>query len=137
MRLKRLHSARFCVASVWDGELQQSAITAYLSGVESQFKATAKGLESLFKRYAQDGRDGLTTELFHEANKKERIWEFVKGRLRIYCFMDADSNILLLSHGIVKKNQKAKMADIQQAAALRDQYIRANENGSLTWETDR
>ena len=105
MRIKSLCTGKFCVASLWDSVLQQSEITAFLSGVEGQHQASAKGLDGLFNRYAQHGRNGLTSELFHEANKKERIWEFSKGRLRVYCFMEDDGNVLLLSHGIVKKSQ--------------------------------
>lgn len=134
MRIKSLCSGKFCVATVFDAASQRAEITAFLSGVESQYEASAKGLDVLFNRYAQHGRNGLTIEQFHEANKKERIWEFTKGRLRVYCFLEDDGNVLLLSHGIVKKNQKAKSADIERAAALRDRYIRAKQAGNLSWE---
>lgn len=134
MHIQSLCTGKFCVASIWDAALKLPEITAFLSSVESQYQASAKGLDVLFHRYAQQGRGGLTSELFHEASKKDRIWEFKKGRLPVYCFMEEDGNVLLLSHGIVKKDQKTKLTDIQRAATLRDHYIRAKRAGNLSWE---
>lgn len=134
MQLQLLENGKHKVASVWDGAVQTTVIDKFLQDVDAMHQASAKGFKVLFQRYAKQGRPGLTAELFHEANKKERIWELIKGRLRIYCFIDSDNNLLLLSHGIVKKNQTTRKNDVRQAVALRDRYLAANQSGTLQWK---
>lgn len=133
MRLKTLEKGLFNVVSVVTQSGEETEIEEFLSGLEHQYSSTAKGFKSLFERYARSGRRELTTALFHEADKSQGIWEFVKGSLRVYCMLDGDGNVLLLSHGIIKKGQKAKKSDIERAIALRDRYDVAKKSGALTW----
>jgi len=73
----------------------------------------------------------LTDATFHEASRENDIWEFIKGQLRIYCFKDSNGQVVILSHGIIKKSQKAKKQDIERAVTLREQYLKAKDNGTL------
>lgn len=108
----------------------------FIKNQPAQYRKSAKGLPALFKRYADNGREQLTLDNFHEANKQEKIWEFIKGSLRIYCFIDEGDRIVLLSHGIVKKAKAAKRADINRAVSLRDDYLNAKAKGTLEIITD-
>jgi len=91
-------------------------------------------MPALFERYAAAGRLQLTTAVFHEANKQEGIWQFIKGRLRVFCFMDEDGTLLVLTHGAIKKQQKADRQEVARAVRLRDAYLSAKRNGNLEWE---
>lgn len=133
MQLKALETDKHSVVGVWDATNERTEIEAFLESVDAQYKASAAGFRPLFERYAKEGRQGLTDVQFHEANKAEKIWEFIKGNLRIYCFMDMDAgnNLVLLSHGIIKKRQKAQPCDINKVIRLRDEYINAKKSGTL------
>ncbi len=92
----------------------------------------------LFERYAVGGRQALTAELFHEAGDNGNIWEFVKGRLRVYCFKD-DNGLVILTHGVVKKTQTTAQSDITRAVREKEAYLVAKKNGQLTrqeWTSD-
>jgi phage-related protein len=75
----------------------------------------------------------LTAELFHEANRDGKIWEFIKGRLRVYCFME-EGALVILTHGAIKKSQKANRNDIARAMRMRNAYLAARQRGDLQWE---
>lgn len=98
-------------------------------------KAHVAGLRVLFERFAKHGRQGLTLEQCHHADRSRDILEFVKGPLRIYFVMvkkpDSHNRLVLLSHGIVKKHQKTKPGDKAAAERLRNAYQDALANGTL------
>jgi len=105
------------------------------SNISHRHASYTRGLRTLMERYANEGRQGLTTDQCHLADKKEGIWEFRRGRLRIYFVMvDASGGqgqIVLLSHGIIKKHQKTKVRDKEEAKQLRNAYNLAMADGRL------
>lgn len=94
----------------------------FLSNAAPDMQATAKGFRALFRRYAEGGRNKLTAELFHEVDSENGIWEFVRGRLRVFCFMDG-GRLLILTHGSVKKSQKVAPQEVARAARRKDAYL--------------
>ena len=84
-------------------------------------RSNVSGLKTFFKRYAKMGRLEFTSETFHEASKENDIWRFSKGQLRIYCFMDGD--ILILTHGNLKKTNKTDKANIDKAVREKELYF--------------
>lgn len=98
--------------------------------------AHAKGLRVFFVRYARGGRMTLTAEMFHEANKKEGIWEFRKGRLRVFCFMDG-GQLIIATHGAIKKTQKADPQDIARAVEIKRRYFADKVAGNIELEEER
>ena len=108
-------------------------VLEFLRTVPSDMAAHAKGMRSLFGRYAQRGRANLTTEMFHEADKQEGIWEFRKGRLRIFCFMD-DGRLVIATHGAVKKTQKADRQEIARAVEIKRRYFADKAVGNIEEE---
>lgn len=83
--------------------------------------ATAKGFKGLFDRYANAGFQQLTTDLLHEVDKTEKIYEFIRGDLRIFCFFDGEK--VILSHGAVKKGQKVDQQEVARAIANKNEYF--------------
>jgi hypothetical protein len=83
---------------------------------QAQYSASAMGFKALLERFARGDR--LPAESFHEANKEKRVWEFVKGDLRLFCFRDRCGNVVL-THGIVKKGQKADKHEVERANQAR------------------
>jgi len=129
MKLRLLTKKRFRVASIAE---KADSVETFLYESSMQWPAHAKGCYALFERYAEYGRDGMTTDWFHEANKQSGIWQFIKGRLRVYCFMD-DGDLVILTHGSVKKTQKADPKQIERAVAQKAQYERAKALNKITF----
>lgn len=131
MRLLVIEKRHWTVAACIDEKNLEASVLNFLATQPPNLQASAAGFKALFERFAEQGRRGLTADMFHEASKQFGIWEFVKGQLRVYCFMDGGDRLVILSHGIVKKTQKAKKRDVERAAAVRDRYLQAIDSGTL------
>jgi hypothetical protein len=121
---------REVLAVLEDREPYRCPALEFLAEQPKERQGSAKGFRALFKRYAIFGRQGLTLELFHEVDKNEKIWEFIKGSLRIFCYVD-DGGIIVLSHGALKKSQKAASKEVGQAIKNKHLYLEAKNSGQL------
>jgi hypothetical protein len=130
MKLTVLKEKRFRVAAIGIGD--DSAVLTFLKEAVPDMQGSAAGMWALFDRYADDGRKRLTTAVFHEANKQEEIWEFIKGRLRLFCFLD-EGALVILTHGAVKKTQKADKSEVREAVHMKRAYFEAKQNHQLQW----
>lgn len=64
----------------------------------------------------------MTGDSVHEADKLEGIWRFRKGKLRIYYFADNSKSRIILTHGALKKTQKAAKKEVSEAARTKERY---------------
>ncbi len=87
------------------------------------FDSNRQALVQLLSRVAEDGLDGLPTALCHQADKKHGIYEFIKGRLRLYFFRGVNGDIAVCTAGTVKKTQKVDRAMIDAAARMKADYF--------------
>ena len=137
MKLLRLEADKQNVVAIVKERTGADDECPVLDFLHTQPKETAKsalGFKSLFQRYAKDGKAGLTTSSFHPANKEEGIWEFIKGRLRIFCFVDNKNNLIILSHGILKKGQKADPTEVACAVRNKKKYYEAAKKNKIVIE---
>lgn len=122
MRLKTLAKSRNEVAAYCsDGDAPD--VLVWLHGLPQDMQGSAKGFKALFDRYAADGTQNLSKALFHQVDTEHQIWEFIKGRLRIFCFMDG-GKLLILTHGVVKKSQKVDPSAVASAVVLKARYMK-------------
>ncbi len=73
----------------------------------------------------------LDKDLFKKLN--DNIWEFrtiyMGVKYRMLAFWDKDTgNLVIATHGFVKKTQKTPESEIEHAEALRDKYYKAKRN---------
>jgi len=132
-----LESATRKVAAVTEENANGSEkcpVTDFLHSQPKERSGTAKGFKSLFERYAEGGRNKLTAALFHEVNNKENIWEFIKGGLRVFCYVDNDEKLVLLSHGALKKKQKVSQKDLKHAISVKKKYLEAKKESNIILE---
>jgi phage-related protein len=138
MMLVVIAKTRYEVCAITGADEVEAVALEFLVGAPPNMRASARGMFQLFERYAALGRQGLTSPLFHEAGADGRIWEFVKGQLRVYCFKD-DNGLVILTHGAVKRTQVTAKADLDRAMRMRDSYLTAKAQGRLTreeWRSD-
>lgn len=136
MKLMLLEEGRWNVAAVIhdrDSGMQECPVLNFLQEQSKQYEGTVIGLKAIFERYSNKGKAGLTSDLFHEADKNEKIFQFIKGRLRIYCFVD-NGNLIILTHGSVKKTQKADKQEVKRAIRVKQSYIEAAKRKDIEIE---
>ena len=94
-----------------------------LASIPPNLKGAVNGVAPLLNRFAERGRGGLTSDLFHEVDKQNGIWEFIKGRIRILCFMSPyDGTLIILTHSFIKKEQKTPKSEVSKAIRLLEVY---------------
>lgn len=91
-------------------------LAQYKSGPDEK---SVQGYKAIWVRYAEHGRSGFTTEVLHEVNKKEAIYEFIKGRLRVFCYFTGDGGVVL-TNGTLKQGQKVDSAAVADAIRAKD-----------------
>ena len=86
----------------------------------------------LLERVAASGPP-RNTDISHKIQGD--IWEFIKGRLRVFWFYD-EGRVIVCTHGLVKKSQKTPKRDITQAEQVRIAYFAAKQRGALMIEEE-
>lgn len=117
---------RHFVKAVSDGNGRYPSID-FLNNVEANQKGNAQMLMRLIQRFS-DGNPKCTSEQFHEAG--DGVYRFASGRLRLYCFFDGNQ-MLLLTHGSLKKTQKTSNKDLSTALSMKNAYLLAQQNNQL------
>lgn len=141
MKLQILEQGRGCrvVCERTDndiaGELEAGLADLAASGTDNV--TAVAGMLALFKTVAENGRMRCT-RLFHEASKKDSVYSFRKGNLRVYFFFSSDGGELVVcSHAIRKKDQRAETRDVAKVVRLRDRFEAARQLRRLTYLEQR
>lgn len=132
MKLQRLESRQWEVTAVIhesDDDIS-CPLVDFLAGLSKQYDGSRSGLFDFFERFSNSGRETFNDDLCHYVDKDEKIWEFVKGDIRVLWFY-GDGRIIVCSHGFVKKGQKAPRKEVNRAIALKKDYEKAAKNGHI------
>lgn len=103
-------------------------VETFLDGLDGNFESSINGILVLLERYSLNGPDDMNDVLCHLADRKEKIWEFIKGRLRIYWF-DAGDAVIVCVCGCVKKTQRVDPAMVKKAIQVKHEYLRLKGAG--------
>ncbi len=129
MRVKILAQNRFQIVAIMKGKA--CPVEDFISFGEFTTKANRVGLLNMLEDTAKVGLDNIPAAWTHEANKKEKIYEFIKGRLRLYFFKGHEEEIVVCTSGQLKKTDKANKAVIEEAARYRKEYFEALNKDTL------
>lgn len=125
---------RYTIAATMDGDACPA--DDFIAEGEARYEASRMGLSDLLARVAREGLDGLSSKMTHEADKRLKIYEFIKGDLRLFYFKGRDNTIVICTAGVIKKGQKADQKAVEKAAKFREEYLRAHASGGIQWEED-
>ena len=117
-----------------DGKPHCPLLAEFQSLVVGYGKAVT-GLLELFKRIEKPGPIALGVKLFHNVDKNSKIYEFVKGDLRLFCFMAPDGAICVCSTVVVKKGRKANKSAVKRTAQLSKEYNEAHKSNLIEFYT--
>lgn len=125
MRLRCLSKGVWAVLAVMKGDDECEMVDELQAlYADKKTRATAAGFYVQFQRIPQFGPQHLGTDIFHNVDGKNEIYEFIKGSYRVLCFV-ADNRIVVCSHVVRKKRRTISPKDILRAATLRNDYFAA------------
>lgn len=134
MKIKVLYSEKYKVLGVMDGSSCPSE--DFLSDGEDDTYAGRQGLKLFLEKVAEAGLDNCPPAWFKVANKAEGIYEFKKGRLRLFFFRGQGNSIAICTTGNVKKTKKADKSSINAAIEYRREYKAALKDNKLEFVED-
>ncbi|WP_406828142.1 type II toxin-antitoxin system RelE/ParE family toxin [Microbulbifer sp. ARAS458-1] len=89
------------------------------------------GWLKLLERAAIVGPKNIPRNNRHHIDKPNDIYEFIKGKWRLSFFYD-EGNIVVCGHMFRKKTQETPKKDKKKAARLKERYLNAKADGTLT-----
>lgn len=124
MRVKVLVPGEACdIVAVMEGE--ECPAEQFIQEGEASTYACRVGLLTILQHIADKGLQGVPSTWVHEANKKERIYEVIKGPLRLLFFKGEGRQVAVCTTGVRKQGQKADRSAVNKAAAHRKLYEEA------------
>lgn len=82
------------------------------------------------------GPAALGEALCHQVSTEHRIFEFIKGPLRVLWFYGESNRLIVCSGGFVKKQQKVPRAELARAIKARQEYLAASARGHVRIEQE-
>ena len=129
MRVKELFVDQFQIVAVMDGD--DCPTENFITEGEESTRAMREGLLNILMSVAKGGWENVSSKSHHEANKKNKIHELIKGDLRLFYFKGVGNQIAVCTTGVRKTGNKADTAAVTQAAKIRFKYFEAIEAKTL------
>lgn len=134
MKVKGLADDKYQVVAVMENG--NCAAELFLADGEASTKSARTGLVQMLERVAELGLQNVPNAWSHEVNKREQIYEFIKGPLRLFYFKGEGRQIAVCTTGIRKSGKKADKAAIARAVKMRAAYFEAVQNKTLQVVSD-
>jgi hypothetical protein len=86
MKLLAISQAQYKVAAVVDeqGDKLTCPVYEFFESIEKHYQGSADGLLALIERIANNGTQGLSSKLCHLVDEENKIYELIKGDLRLF-----------------------------------------------------
>lgn len=117
-------------------ENERSPTEDFLFFGEKSTLVSREGLVVFLQMAAELGLSKLPAAWFHEVDKRNKIFEFVKGDLRLFFFRGQGKQLVVCTTGIRKKTQKVDRLSIQKAINIRNRYEQAVRRNTLEVDTN-
>lgn len=134
MKIVRLESkvwSVYAVVSDHSGGEDSCELLEFLDTLPKQYHGSRAGIFQLFDRFAEHGPKAFNDAICHYVDQEEKIWEFIKGNLRILWFYAGQDRVIVCSHGFIKRSAKTPTAEKQKAIAAKHRYYDDNDNGNI------
>lgn len=100
-----------------------------LNSLGANYESAIDGFFSLFEKFSQLGKKVLNNELCHEVDSNNKIFEFIKGDLRLLWFYGSGNKVIICSHIFIKKRQKTPELEKRKAINIKNNYMKAVSSG--------
>lgn len=129
MDVKQLFSNNYQIIAVMDNDDCPAA--DFMANGEASTRASREGLSLMLSLIAENGLNGIPAACVHEADKKNGIYEFIKGPLRLFFFKGAGRQIVVCTVGTRKKGQKADKPSVNKSIEFKNKYFDALKKNML------
>src|SRR5690606_32668786 len=131
LKLKTIEAGRLkTIYSPILGNDEASTFEAFMDEVEANYGGSLAGIATLMELHARDGRKALNKSQCHYVDQREQIYEYIKGKLRVFWFEDGD-RVVVCTHGILKKTQKTPKRDIEKAKRIKRLYLESKNDSRI------
>lgn len=105
-----------------------SDVEKFMRSSAAQHHTHVVELWRLIDEFSKNGSMNLSRPQFHKADTNSGLLRFAKGRLRVYCMVDEDEKLVLLTGGLVKKSQETDDKAVMAANAKWKRYLAAKSD---------
>jgi hypothetical protein len=130
MKLKILVEDQYIISAIMDGDSCPIEDWSLLKE-NSNYNRTYLGLIDMLQRAAKDGLQQFSSEQSHLINDDPKIYEFVRGRLRLIYFHGVKNTIVVGTEIVVKKTQKSEKKVVSRAINAYENYYDSVKQGTL------
>lgn len=127
--VKELFLGSYQIVAIMDGDVCPTE--DFIVNGEETTRASREGLYKMLSDTSKNGLDGIPSAWIHEANKKNGIYEYVKGPLRLFFFKGAGKQIVVCTVGGRKNGNKADKPSVNISKQYRDAYLHALKTNTL------
>ena len=85
----------------------------------------------ILNRVSANGLEPLPDSLSHLVDKKEKIYEFIKGNLRLFYFRGQDNLLIICTSVTIKKTQKVDKKQVDLAIRRKLEYLQSVKDGTI------
>ncbi|TKB08617.1 hypothetical protein [Desulforhopalus sp. IMCC35007] len=138
MQLREVKKGKWTIYEVCNPN-GTSPLLAWCNELNPKYRGSLKGLFAILSLVAttQAGPTLLPKEKSHEANKKEKIFEFIAGDLRLFWFYaEHQRKVIICGCQHIKKTKKANKLEIDRIIKIKNGYAESYKAGNLTYFDD-
>lgn len=129
MQILVMHSNQYKIGAVGNPSACESV--EFLMNPEACYQASADGLLVLLERISHEGLANISDVLSHCVDKNEKIYELIKGKLRLFYFKTEDDFLIICTTGLIKKTQAVDQKHVKKAIRLKHEYLEAVKQNTL------
>ncbi|MGZ4956681.1 MAG: type II toxin-antitoxin system RelE/ParE family toxin [Methylobacter sp.] len=133
MKLQTLAKNKFTVTAVIVKKGEDGCpLIDFLYDLPDKYQASVAGITAIMDEIAEKGLESLSTKQCHSVDKNNKIYEIIKGDIRVFFFKGHCDIIVVATHGIIKKSQKTPQREKDIAIRFKKQYQQAHDTNSIT-----
>ena len=129
MQLQILLKNNFKIAAV--SQNNQCEVETFLEQIDARYSASADGIFSLIEHISENGLNCLSSKLCHLIDRDNKIYELIKGDIRLLFFRGHGDILIIASHAFIKKSQKTPNKEKSKAINYKKQYQKAHDQQKL------
>lgn len=133
--LKILFKGKKCLITspIYKGNL--CYLEHFMSNLSNNYSKSLAGLIVFMEDHSDNGRDIFNTDQCHYVHKEEKIYEYIKGDLRVFWFED-EGKVVVCTHGVIKKSQKTRRNEINKAIRIKQSYFLNKKDRKIKYIED-
>lgn len=129
MKLKILAEDQYIISAIMCDDC--CPIEDSFTRSDSNYEKNYIGLLDMLDRAAKCGLQQFSSEQSHLINSDPKIFEFIRGKLRLIYFHGKGNMIVVCTEIIVKKTQKSNKKVVNKAISAYKEYFESIKKDSL------